>query len=428
MPSNVFNNEAEQFLIAAVLRNPQSYFEINHNGLTASDFANRQHVQIWSAIESAVSDKADPSVPFIIENLRKANKPSAVEYVGDLQSVPCGVQEAIRYADVIKGLSVSRKLQNAGAAIIDLASEKRADYASVIAEATHIIRKVEDDLPEDDRSPGASDIISRMERFTLEDKVPIRFSPTLQSMTGGMSRGHFWVIGGFSSTGKSAFASNIALDCIADGRSVAIISAEMTQEQYLVRMLSAESGIPMRDIMNRITIGIPEQERMLAAKEVLSNARLYVYDGLYRMPQIRTEMQRLKNQKGLDVMILDYIQNVSVTGDEVSDAREVALECQRLAKDLDCVVIAFSQLSNAQAKYELDGGDENFYSLKGHGAIRDAADVILTLHRDRVAQSSRLNVKFRKNRHGPMSDFICFFNLENQQIEEDTSYVEYEED
>jgi replicative DNA helicase len=184
-------------------------------------------------------------------------------------------------------------------------------------------------------------------------------------------------------------------------------------------MLAIESGVSQLDIASRVTIGLDKGKDIFDARKRIESYSLYVYDSLYRLSQIRTELQRLKSQKGLDVVILDYIQNISVTGDEVSDAREVALECQRLAKDLDCTVIACSQLSNSQARYEIvEGGDDNYYSLKGHGSIRDAADVVLTLHRDQVRQSSALKVKWRKNRHGPRSDFMCHFDLATSRIEE----------
>lgn len=419
MPSDVFNNEAEQFLLAAILRNPESYFEINTVGLTPQDFANRQHEYIFDAILGAVESKSDPTIPFVIEFLRGDGHSKVVDYVGELSSTPCSVSQAVEYAKVIKGLAVSRNLGKAGARIIDIASEKRSDFNSAIVEAENVIRAISEDLPKQERSPVVSEILSRMSIAPSEDRIPLSFSRTLQSMTGGLSRGHFWVVGGFSSTGKSAFATNLALDIMrVKGKKVAIISAEMTQEQYIIRMLSVLSGVSQRDIASRFTVGFGKQERVEEAKRFLSNSSLFVYDNLYRLPQIRTELQRLKNLHGLDVIILDYIQNVSVTGDEVSDAREVALECQRMAKDFQCTVIGFSQLSNAQAKYEMEGGDENYYSLKGHGSIRDAADVVLTLHRDRVANSSALKVKFRKNRHGPMSDFTCEFNLETGQIKE----------
>lgn len=418
MASDVFNNEAEQHLLAAILRNPESYFEVNTVDLQADDFANKDHKHIFAAILTAVAQKSDPTVPFVVEYLKSGGHSGAVEYVGGLTSVPCSVTQAADYAKVIKSLSVARQLGHAGADIIEISQELRTDYQSALAEAENILRSISESIPEPERSAAAGDILKRMELVKIEDKVPISWSPTLQSMTGGLSRGHFWAIGGFSSTGKSAVASNMALDALRMGQNVAIVSAEMTQEQYLIRMLAIESGVPQNQIAGRVTIGLDRQKELVDAKKFLTGSNLYIYDNLYRMPQIRTELQRLKNQKGLDVFILDYIQNVSVTGDEVKDAREVALECQRLAKDLNCTVIAFSQLSNAQAKYELEGGDDNYYALKGHGAIKDAADVVLTLHRDRAGMSSALKVKFRKNRHGNISDFTCQFDLATQRITE----------
>lgn len=419
MSSDLYNNEAEQFLLAAILRNPTEYYSINDMNLVSGDFANKDHIAIFRAITAAVNQKSDPTLPYVIEYLKTAGKDHVVSYVGDLMTAPCSVPEAHNYAGVVKGLSVSRELGNAGVKIINISQEKRADYASAIVEAENALRAVSDILPEQARSPQSGDILRRiMDIITHEDKIEIQFSTTLQSMTGGLARGHFWVVGAFSSTGKSAFVSNMALDSLRQGKKVAIVSAEMTQEQYMIRMLSIESGVPQMDIAGRVTIGIPNREALLAARRNLESYDLNVYDSLYKMTQIRTELQRLKNQHGLDVLIIDYIQNITVTGDEVKDAREVALECQRLAKDLDCTVIACSQLSNAQAQYEIAGGDDNFYSLKGHGAIRDAADVIITLHRDRVRQSSALKVKFRKNRHGPVSDFLCHFDLATSRIEE----------
>lgn len=428
MGNTLHNNEAEQHIIAAVLRNPRRYFEINEVTLVPTDFANRDHSKIWQGVLSAIDKKADPAIPLVIEYLRENGYESVVDYVTDLSTVPSGVSEAALYAKTVKGLSVARELGMAGARIIDIAQEKRSDYFSAIVESENVVRAVAEGLPQQERSPNAGDILDRLEMTIHEDKIPIHFAPTLQSMTGGLAPGHFWVIGGFSSTGKSAFAANLVLDIFRKpDQKVAIVSAEMTQEQYAIRLLAIKGNIAQQDISSRVSIGIGGREKLLHAKEWLAEQDLFIYDNLYRLPQIRTEMQRLKNQRGLDVMVLDYIQNVSVTGDEVKDAREVALECQRLAKDLQCTVVAFSQVSNAQAKFDIEGGDEDFYSFKGHGAIRDAADVAVMLRRNRTAQSSMLKVDIKKNRHGPISRFFCDFDLrtgrmiESEWVEEDDS-------
>jgi len=423
--TDVYNNEAEQYVLASLVKYPDAYWSINAIGLNDADFVNPDHKKIMRAITMAVGEKSDITLPYIVEALKGMKATSTVQYATSLSTVPCSVQQGEDYARIVKGLAVSRNLARVGVSIIDISQEQRTDYESAIAESEKLLSDLSRSLPAQERSPSAKDIIYRMQASKAEEFIPLTFSPTMQSMTGGLHPGHFWVIGGFSSTGKSAFACNIALDAMQyPNKHIAVVSAEMTQEQYMIRMLSILSGVPQQQIQGRVTIGLPLQEQLNHAKESLSGSNLYVYDNLYKMSQIRTELTRLKNQKGLDLFILDYIQNVSVSGDEVSDAREVALECQRIAKDLSCTVVAFSQLSNAQAKYEMEGGDDNYYSLKGHGSIRDAADVVLTLHRDRAKQSSALKVKFRKNRHGPMSDFTCGMNLTTGQIRE----IEWEQE
>jgi replicative DNA helicase len=419
--TDLYNNEAEQFLLAALVSNPREYWTINDVGLTEQDFVNTENRKIARAILDAVTEKNEPSLPYIVEHLKRNGAVESVEYLSSLTTIPCSPSQAHDYARIVRSLSVNRRVGMMGAKIITLSQEKRTDFESVISDAEGMLRKLTRQLPDQEHSPKAEDIIRKLTESTIGDRIPITFSPTLQSMTGGFARGHFWVIGGFSSVGKSAFACNVVLDALRHkGRRIAIISCEMTQQQYMIRLLSILSNVPQRDIQNNVTIGIEAQKGLEFAKKRLSESELYIYDTVSTMAGIRTELMRLKNQDGVDMFILDYIQNVHVTGDEFSDARTVAIECQNLAKELDCTVIAFSQLSNAQAKYEMEGGNENYYSLKGHGAIRDAADVILTLHRDRkdVTKERILEVKFRKNRHGPTSDFECAFDLGTGRIEE----------
>jgi replicative DNA helicase len=420
--NELYNNEAEQYLLAAMLRYPEAYWTINEVGLSALDFVNVENRKVAKAIFRIVADKAEPTLPFVIEQLRVQGDNDVLDYVSTMTTVPVSVAQAADYARIVKALSVNRNIGYFGAKVIAISQEKRTDYESSLTEVETGLRRLVTTLPDQAESAHVGDILERYRNRKVSDAIPISFSKTLQAMTGGLHRTHFWVIGGFSSTGKSAFAVNMALDAMLKRKKVVVVSAEMSQEQYLIRMLATLSGVSQLDIQNNVTIGIENMQRLKDAEADLAKAELYVYSNLYTMPQIRTELTRRKNRDGIDLFILDYIQNVSITGDEVSDAREVALECQRLAKDLDCATIAMSQLSNAQAKYEMEGGDENYYSLKGHGAIRDAADVICTLHRDRVQKSSTLKVKMRKHRHGPMSDFECYFDLTTGRIEE----VEYE--
>jgi replicative DNA helicase len=154
-------------------------------------------------------------------------------------------------------------------------------------------------------------------------------------------------------------------------------------------------------------------------EQKLSVAPLRIYDTESQIAGIKSKSKRLKETMGLDVIIVDFIQNVRAGGDEFSDARNVALELQSLAKELSVTVVAFSQVSNEQAKRQFESEDDNYFSFKSSGAIRDAADLALMLRRDRMGGSPYLNCKVLKNRHGEVGQNIVLnMHLETGHIEE----------
>jgi replicative DNA helicase len=139
------------------------------------------------------------------------------------------------------------------------------------------------------------------------------------------------------------------------------------------------------------------------------------------MDMIRSEAKRVKQREGLDVLMIDFHQNITVTGDEMKDAREVAIQLQRLAKEIEVCVVDFSQVSNAMAQQDADPTQRtnDFYSFKGSGAIRDAADVAIMLRRDRNgARPNDLEFQIAKNRHGDIGRFTTHMELTTGKIVE----------
>jgi replicative DNA helicase len=414
----LFNVEAESLVLAAMLRYPDDFHSINDVGLVHTDFVGGENKRIMKAIASVVGEKRNPDFPLVLEEVRLTGHDSTQEYLSGLLNVPCSIAQAHEYARTVKGLSASRSLANAGAKIIEVAREKRSDYDSAFAAADSYLHSAKQVAPADERSSRPADILERIRSAGPSETISVRFSPTLQRITGGLARGHFWVVGGFSSVGKSAFAVNLAMDVIRQKGHVSLMSTEMTSEQYLMRFLSVSSGVSQRSIRDRITLPMDNTEKLERAERGLSSANLDIYDTLWRLEQIRAKAVRNKEQRGLDVLIVDFIQNVHVKGEEFDDARQVALELQRIAKDLSCTVIGFSQVSNEMAKRDADGADRNYYSFKSSGAIRDAADLAIMLRRDRIGQSRTLNVSVVKNRHGELADIDCELDLETGTIVE----------
>lgn len=421
----LFNTDAETFLLAGLLRNPDAYWSINDVGLRSDDFMSSDNRSVFRAISAVTQDRKQPDLPLVIEELRGSD--TGYEYVQRLSTVPCSLAQAKEFAATVKGLAVSRRLAQAGARIGEIAYERRADAEQALSDAESELRRVRDTMPTPERSPDPADILRRIRTAGPTRSIPLRFSPTLNEMTGGLQPGHIWIVGGFSSTGKSAFACNVIKDVLADRKWVGLVSTEMPQEKYLIRLLSLYSGVPQRSLRDRVMVPLDNIDALKRAESELARAKLRVFDTVYRLGDIRTQAKKMKETVGLDVFFVDFLGNVQgSTGDEVKDAREVVIELQLLAKELDITVVALSQVSNEMAKMQNSGEDGAYYSFKGSGAIRDAADVGLMLKRDRIKNSSLLQCQMVKNRDGEMRTIPLLMDLPTGRIQEDMDFEEDE--
>ena len=402
----LLNQDAEQSALAGIIKFPDAYWTIVDDGLTAKDFMLPLAHQVMQAIEKVAGDRKQPELLLITEEL--SDSPDAQDYINKLLGYPVSVPQAIEAATIVKGLSTSRQLQQVGAAIITLADEHRSDSGSAVAEAEGLLRRVRSSLPVPDRSPDPADILARLSAYRDTRSVRIQFSPTLNNMVHGLQPGHLWVLGGFSSTGKSAAVINFIYDTLRAKKWVGVWSLEMTQEQYLIRLLSLATGINQNNIRDRAFFGHDDVDMMRRAEGWVQSAPIRVYDTSYRLSDIRSKAIAQKETVGLDLFVVDFIQNVHDSGDEIKDARTTILELQNLSKELDCTVMALSQVSNEMAKWE---GDKNFYSFKGHGAIRDAADVAVMLKRDRLNSPGIMDFHVMKHRHGEFGNIQMNFDL-----------------
>lgn len=416
------NHQAEATTLAGIIKYPDAFWSINSVDLRAGDFMGPSHRKVMKAVLAVAGDRKSPEYPLVVEELSGSD--DALAFIEGLLKVPVSVPQAIESAGIVKGLSTARQLQSAGAAIITLAEERRADSDGAMAEAESLLRAVRATLPMPDRSPDPGDILVRIQNPRDVASIPIRFSPTLNSMTGGMQVGHLWVVGGFSSTGKTLAATNFIFDALRVKKWVCVFSLEMTQEAYLIRLAAVASGIAQSTIKNRAFIGHDEVETVRKVEQWLATAPVRIYDTVFRLSDIRSRAITQKETLGLDLMIVDFIQNVYDTGDEVKDARTAILELQNLAKELNCTIIALSQVSNEYARSQNDGGSKssNYYSFKGSGAIRDAADIGVMLNRDRYASPGLLDFDVVKNRHGEFKMVTMRVDLRTGRMVEESAY------
>lgn len=415
----MFNRQAEAVVLSGVLRNTDLWFSVRELGLTDRDFGGPENRAIMKALQHVADQKGEPDIPLVIEILRGTGLADHEEYLEKLLTIPASSAQANDAARLVKGLTVSRGLAEAGVKIIEIAQEKRGDYEAALVDAEGALRRVRVGVPAIDQRTDPASILAEWHGRGVVEGTEIRFLPRLQQYTGGLLPGHIWVVGGFSSTGKTAFGCNFVADAVMQGKWTGIVSTEMTAAQYMIRLVSLFSGVPQLRVRDRVMLSQQDQIEITKAEKYLSTAPLRIYDNVYRLDAIRSTALRQKQLLGLDVLLVDFIQNVRGSAGDFAyaDFTEITLDLQQLAKDLECTVIAFSQVSNAQAQMDAQG-EREVYSFKGSGAIKDAADVAIMLRRDRINRSPVLEVDVVKHRHGEMGKFTANMHLETGRIDE----------
>lgn len=424
MSDEQYNRQAEARVLSGLLRNPEEYWSINDVGLLPTDFGGREGRYVFSAVQSVAEDRNAPEVPLVLERLRSQGHSGTEDYLSRLLEIPCSLAQAKESAQIVKGLAINRDLVNFGVKVIETAKEHRADYVNSLGEIEAEFASIRRGLPKDTNSPVISDILEDLKNSDTQAGIPLQFSPSLQYITGGLIPGWLWVIGGFTSVGKSAVACNFIIDALrSKDTRVGVISTEMTKESYAIRLLSNLSGIPQRNIRERVSLGGDSITKLHEADAYLTKQNLYIYDTVSDLKSIRATATRMSKTDGLDVLLVDFIQNVGNTGDEVADARTTILGLQNLAKELRCSVVAFSQISNDMAQRQADGTAGDYYSFKGHGAIRDAADVAIMLKRDQQSESPFLECRIVKNRHEQLGKITWKMDLPTGRISEHNAEI-----
>ena len=229
----------------------------------------------------------------------------------------------------------------------------------------------------------------------------------LDRKTNGFQSTDLILIAARPSMGKTAFSLNLVANAAIKGKaSVAVFSLEMSNEQLVDRMIAANAQVELSNIRNG-SLKDEEWEKVTNAMGLLSSQKIYIDDtaGL-NMVQLRTKCRRLKIEKGLDMIVIDYLQLME--GDSKIENRQqeiskISRSLKILAKELECPVIALSQLSRAPE--QRSDHRPMLSDLRESGAIEQDADMVMFLYRDEVydkdtMDKNKAEVIIAKHRNG----------------------------
>lgn len=231
----------------------------------------------------------------------------------------------------------------------------------------------------------------------------------------GLLEGELWILGGYTSSGKSFMALQFALEAATQGFSVGFYSLEMSREALALRIWASLCNItPMRLEFGRV---LPEElERKKVSKDYLKDLNFYIHDDLYSIDKI------LESSKVYDLVIIDFIQNLlpGRREDEYHKLSNAIVKIQKSAKANKNTYLVCSQLSNLEAR---EGTSSKIIGYKGSGGLAAACDVGLLLEKKvdynaKESERESYTLYCRKNRRGSLFKIPLEFKFPNGMFKE----------
>ena len=297
------------------------------------------------------------------------------------------------YARIVHRLSVMRRLISAAGQIAAIGYEAEADLDSAM-------NKAEDALFRVRRGESPRDFIHirhLLEQYWEEGSligagleeagrlahVDTGF-PALDELLGGMQRSDMVILAARPSLGKSSLALGIARNAaLEQGAQVAIFSLEMSKEQLVQRLLSMEAEVDSKRVRLRQYTPLHEK-RVMEATGKLSGLPIYIDDSpALRVVEMRSKARRLHYERGIDLIIVDYLQLIRGDGrseNKVQEITDISRSLKTLAREMDCPVLAVSQLSRAVESRP--SHVPMLSDLRESGSIEQDADVVMFIYRD----------------------------------------------
>lgn len=412
------DNDAEQMVLACMLYPDEDGVRVAAENLLSDDFYSPAHKIIFNAFIDLYNN--NKPVDFVmakdkLESLGFLEQVGGVEYLVNLSGLAATTAKTKFYVDIVKQKAIFRKLIKVSDSIAASSYEGSEDADTIIANAEKDILEVSQNMNSNDfvsMDRVMAEVIENIDKVTRSNSritgIETGFKD-FDRLTAGLQNSDLILIAGRPSMGKTAFALNIAQYAAVEKRvPVAIFSLEMSKAQLGNRMLSAQALVDSSKL--RVGNLTPEEFDSIAmAMGTLSAAPIEIYDTPGINPiSMREKCRKLKLEKGLGLIVIDYLQLMEGTGNRnESDQQRVSYISRSLkgiARELNVPVIALSQLSRGP-----EGRTDHrpmMSDLRESGAIEQDADVVCLLFREEYYKKDDPEVKNKgevivaKNRNG----------------------------
>ncbi|HEY1212675.1 MAG TPA: replicative DNA helicase [Bryobacteraceae bacterium] len=434
------NIEAEQAVLGAILLQGEALITAMER-VTSDDFYRGAHQRIFEAIVE-LAEEQEP-VDLITLTARLSDKQQleeigGVTYLSQLANAVPTAANVDYYAAIVEEKSMLRRLIRTATQIVSDGYANSEDVGAMLSEAEARILEISQ------RRTSSGFVSIRDVLMEVFERVEHLYShkggstgiPSgfvdLDKMTSGFQRSDLIILAARPSVGKTAFALNVAQNVgVRAKETVAIFSLEMGAAQLVTRMICAEANVDA----NRMRTGFLEGddwEKLTMAIGALSEANIYIDDTpSITVADIRAKCRRLQQEKGLGMILIDYLQLIAGRGkgdNRQQEVSEISRTLKQIARELNVPVIALSQLSRGVEQRQ----DKRpmMSDLRESGSIEQDADIVAFLYRDdyydkESEKKNIIEIIIAKQRNGPVGTVeLAFLKQFNKFVNMDRSHQE----
>ena len=421
MSAQHFAIEVEQELLGALMAHHSAIEKIEAD-LRPAHFYRAEHQAIYAAIVRLTNQGRSCDSMAVVDALEQGGQ---LEQAGGLAAVvelaadiPSSVTVR-RHAEIVIERAMARQLIAAADEIVAIA-EDAAPIKERIDAAQKRIMALSDAATLGAREPQlVGDLMQKYiaavaERWDRKGGgIPTGFPDLDRRLGGGLAEGSLVIVAGRPSMGKTALALQIAYNVADQGHTALVCSQEMQDTQLIDRAVSFVGRVPLANLLTGEDLSSDDHDKYQAALARISKVPLFLDEqGALKPADVRRKARKVKNKRGLAVLVIDYLQLMVGDKDGENRTREVTQitqDLKALAKELRCCVIALSQLNR---QVEARPNKRPIMSdLRESGSIEQDADVILAPYRDEYYNpDSRYDglaeLLVLKNRQGASGGFV----------------------
>jgi len=395
--------------------------------LRSDEFYRQAHRVVFEAMESLVREGEPVDIVTVTESLRKSGlleQVGGITFLANLTNSVPSTANLAHYAKIVKEKAILRSLIDVSTEIAGMAYEGSEDIAVQLDGAEQKILAIAGGRTTGAFTPIKDVVFDAMDRVNqlAQSKGGITGLSTglatLDSVTRGLQKSDLIIVAARPAMGKTAFVLNLATHVALQGGTVAFFSLEMPREQLMHRIFCAEGQIDATHLA-RGELDEEEWSRLVKVADRMIKTNLYFDDtSSTTVMDIRTRARRLKAERGLDLIAIDYLQLIQAPGraeNRTLAVAEMTRSLKVLARELSVPIIVLSQLSRAT-----EGRSDKrpmLSDLRESGSIEQDADIVMFLYREDYYNQDTENaniteLSIAKHRNGATDTVKMFFQKE----------------